>query len=103
MILRDLVYLHGIPQAGIVPGQVLRALSNPVKKGELWVLSENERLRFVRDAINTTRQTDFALVLDKEPTITADMVTANNAPGDMYPCTLQGSFILVPFVKRAYQ
>eukprot|EP00976_Prorocentrum_cordatum_P087263 1186835-Prorocentrum_minimum.AAC.5 len=55
---------------------VLRELTDPVKKGEMWVLSDKEKLRFVKDAINTTRVYDFALTFDKVPTITAEMVAA---------------------------
>lgn len=61
---------------GLEPGMVLRSLSDPVAKGEKWVLSSNEKLRFVKDAINTTRQYDFELTFDKTPTITMEMVAA---------------------------
>eukprot|EP00240_Pyramimonas_obovata_P006194 CAMPEP_0118932934 /NCGR_PEP_ID=MMETSP1169-20130426/10713_1 /TAXON_ID=36882 /ORGANISM="Pyramimonas obovata, Strain CCMP722" /LENGTH=309 /DNA_ID=CAMNT_0006875641 /DNA_START=95 /DNA_END=1028 /DNA_ORIENTATION=+ len=61
---------------GLEPGMVLRSLSDPVKKGEEWVLTDNEKLRFVKDAIKTTRQYDFSLTFDKKPTITMEMVAA---------------------------
>lgn len=67
---------------GLEPGMVLRALSDPVKKGEVWVLTDNEKLRFVKDAINTTRQYDFALTFDKDPTITMEMVAAAKAESE---------------------
>ena len=45
----------------------------------MWVLSENERLRFVKDSINTTRKPNVTLQLDCMPTITAGMVEAVEA------------------------
>ena len=76
------VYCAGVgidSQAGILglaPGMVLRSLSDPIKKGEMWVLSDKEKLRFVKDAINTTRLYEFSLTFDKDPTITLDMLAA---------------------------
>jgi len=58
---------------GLQPGMVLRSLSDPVKYGEIWTLSSNEKLRFVKDAINTTRQYEFSLTFDTTPTITLEM------------------------------
>lgn len=49
------------------------------KSPEMWVLSENERLRFVKDSINTTRKPNVTLQLDCMPTITAGMVEAVEA------------------------
>ena len=38
-------------RCGVVPGQRLRALTNPVDKSKLWVVGDAERLAFVKDAI----------------------------------------------------
>jgi len=55
-----------VERAGVVPGQRLRALTNPVDKTKLWIVSDAERLAFVKDAIRSTRQENITLVLEKE-------------------------------------
>jgi len=74
------VYVSGVAsgsevaEAGVMPGQILRAVSDPIKKDEMWVLSDAERLRFVKDAINTTRNYAVTLVFELESKITAEMI-----------------------------
>jgi len=63
-----------VERAGVVPGQRLRALTNPVDKTKLWIVSDAERLAFVKDAIRSTRQENITLVLEKEVSVTQAMV-----------------------------
>jgi len=58
-------------QGGIIPGQVLRAMSHPTATGEMWELTGEERLRYVRDGINLRRSSEVTLVFDKQPSVTA--------------------------------
>lgn len=73
------IYVAGVAndaeaqEAGILPGMCLRALSDPVEKTQLWELTGQEKLRNVKDAINTTRAYTVKLVFDSEPTISAAM------------------------------
>ena len=48
-------------QAGIKPGQVLRAMSHPTATKEFWDITGGERLRYVRDGINTRRTASVCL------------------------------------------
>ena len=84
---------------GVVPGMVLRSVSHPVEKGNMWRVRETDgndktissaSLRNVRDAISSTRQYDIVLEFETSIEVTADMVTAekddeteekNRAPG----------------------
>jgi len=63
-------------RCGVVPGQRLRALTNPVDKSKLWVVGDTERLAFVKDAIRSTRAEEMVLVLEKEVSVTSEMVRA---------------------------
>ncbi len=63
-------------RCGVVPGQRLRALTNPVDKSKLWVVGDAERLAFVKDAIRSTRAEEMVLVLEKEVSVTSEMVKA---------------------------
>jgi hypothetical protein len=60
--------------AGVVPGQRLVALSDPVNDGELWFLDGSERLAFVLDAIRSTRQYSCTLIFESEVSVTKEMV-----------------------------
>ena len=62
--------------AGVVPGQRLVALSDPVNDGDLWFLDGTERLAFVQDAIRSTRQYECTIVLESEVTVTKEAVDA---------------------------
>lgn len=70
---------------GVVPGMVLRSVSHPVEKGNMWRVRETDgndktissaSLRNVRDAISSTRQYDIVLEFETSIEVTADMVTA---------------------------
>lgn len=77
-------------EAGVVPGQVLRAISHPTDKGELWNITGTERLRYVRDAIGIRRPgEELELLLEREPYVTADDVNAAEGPteNDTAPAT----------------
>ena len=64
-------------RAGVVPGQRLRALTSPVGDADkLWIISDTERLAFVKDAIRSTRAEEITFVLEKEITVTQEMVAA---------------------------
>ena len=64
-------------RAGVVPGQRLRALTAPVGDADkLWIISDTERLAFVNDAIRSTRAEEITFVLEKEITVTQEMVAA---------------------------
>lgn len=65
--------------AGLKPGQVLKSLTHPTRD-EMWELSGDERLRFVRDAVETTHKDELELVVERDITITAAMVSAFNPP-----------------------
>jgi hypothetical protein len=47
--------------AGVVPGQRLVALSDPINKGELWFLDGTERLAFVLVRLSQTTRPAFAI------------------------------------------
>jgi len=68
-----------LEQSGVVPGMRLRAISNPVDKDSLWMVSNTERLAFVRDAIRSTKQEEITLVFDarESAAVTAEMVRAS--------------------------
>lgn len=66
--------------AGVVPGQRLVALSDPVNDGDLWFLDGTERLAFVQDAIRSTRQYECTIVLESEVTVTKEAVDAVRPP-----------------------
>ena len=66
--------------AGVVPGQRLVALSDPVNDGELWFLDGTERLAFVQDAIRSTRQYECQIVFESEVTITKALVDKVRPP-----------------------
>ena len=66
--------------AGVVPGQRLVALSDPVNDGDLWFLDGTERLAFVLDAIRSTRQYSTTLVFESEVSITKEMVDRARPP-----------------------
>ncbi|KAK3268545.1 hypothetical protein CYMTET_22958 [Cymbomonas tetramitiformis] len=73
------IYVAGVAngaeaqEAGILPGMCLRAVSDPIEKTQLWEFTGQEKLRNVKDAINTTRAYTVKLVLDSDPTISAAM------------------------------
>ena len=66
--------------AGVVPGQRLVALSDPVNDGDLWFLDGTERLAFVLDAIRSTRQYSCTLIFESEVSITKEMVDRARPP-----------------------
>ena len=66
--------------AGVVPGQRLVALSDPVNDGDLWFLDGTERLAFVLDAIRSTRQYSTTLVFESEVSVTKEMVDRARPP-----------------------
>ena len=66
--------------AGVVPGQRLVALSDPVNDGDLWFLDGSERLAFVLDAIRSTRQYECTLIFESEVSVTKEMVDAVRPP-----------------------
>lgn len=63
-------------QCGIVPGQRLRALTNPVDKEAMMFLGDGQRLAFVKDAVRSTRLEELTFILEKEISVTQEMVAA---------------------------
>ena len=90
---RELHYVSAVAtgseaeKAGIVPGMVLRAVSDPIQRNEMWNVREkgadgrvsSASLRNVRDAINSTRAYDITLEFERDIEVTADMVSVEAA------------------------
>ena len=90
---RELHYVSAVAtgseaeKAGIVPGMVLHAVSDPIQRNEMWVIRGKDAggrvssasLRNVRDAINSTRAYDIALEFERDLEVTADMVALETA------------------------
>lgn len=51
--------------AGVQVGQKLRAISDPVRQGEMWTLGDAPSVRFVRDALRLRRSGVVELVLEE--------------------------------------
>lgn len=65
-----------VERCGVVPGQRLRALTNPVDASALMVVGDAQRLAFVKDAVRSTRLAEMTFVLEKDVSITQEMVLA---------------------------
>merc|ERR1712178_51887 len=85
----DLHYISAVAtgseaeEAGIVPGMVLRAVSDPIEKGEMWrvrdvdsknMTTSSASLRNVKDAISSTRQYNISFEFENDIEVTAEMV-----------------------------
>ncbi|KAK9811321.1 hypothetical protein WJX72_001761 [[Myrmecia] bisecta] len=58
-------------QAGIVPGQKLLAISDPIRYTEMMKLNDAPSIRFVREALRLRRAETIDLVLTSKPLVTA--------------------------------
>lgn len=65
-VLLDMIWLLALAQAGLRLGQKLRKISDPVKKSEMWTISDNASLRFVRDAVRYRRPETIDLVIQDD-------------------------------------
>ncbi len=54
-------------QAGVLQGQRLYEISDPIRADEMWVLNDRPSLRFVRDAFSMRRSPTIDLVLSRMP------------------------------------
>ena len=54
-------------QAGVLRGQRLYEISDPIRADEMWVLNDRPSLRFVRDAFSMRRSPTIDLVLSRMP------------------------------------
>lgn len=54
-------------QAGVLRGQRLYEISDPIRADEMWVLNDRPSLRFVRDALSMRRAPTIDLVLSRMP------------------------------------
>lgn len=63
-------------QAGVRPGQRLLAVSDPVRRDEVWPLGDRSSLRYVRDALRMRRCDTVTLELAVDP-----MLDPGAAPG----------------------
>ena len=50
-------------RSGVLPGQKLVAISDPIRPGSMWSLGDRPSLRFVRDIFNAMRNKDVELEL----------------------------------------
>ena len=61
------VMLASLWQAGVLQGQRLYEISDPIRADEMWVLNDRPSLRFVRDAFSMRRSPTIDLVLSRMP------------------------------------
>jgi hypothetical protein len=48
-------------KAGVVPGQKLISISDPIRPDQQWSLQDRPSLRFVKDLINANRNKDLSI------------------------------------------
>ncbi len=78
-------------QAGVLRGQRLYEISDPIRADEMWVLNDRPSLRFVRDAFSMRRSPTIDLVLSRmpeaEPVSPPSSSTASGGSGEPEPGT----------------
>ncbi|KAG1679169.1 hypothetical protein FOA52_000525 [Chlamydomonas sp. UWO 241] len=67
-------------KAGIVPGQKLLAVSDPIRPGEMWSCGDRPSLRFVKDTFTATRNKTIQIELSAKPLFTAASLVAPPPP-----------------------
>ncbi|GAX83782.1 hypothetical protein CEUSTIGMA_g11207.t1 [Chlamydomonas eustigma] len=65
-------------KAGIVPGQKILSISDPIRQGEMWSMGDRPSLRFFKDTLQAMRNKEVAIELSKAALYSARPEQAGN-------------------------